>query len=218
MTPSEDKQISQRESWGRKFLLSLVTIPALVIVGVLVGVLMEWEPVTSLLKGPTCEDHSELVEVRGVTAQGDHLVDGDLSYPASNLLDGATNTAWADGRSGTGEGSKISFLFDKGTELAMICIANGYGKSWDLYQRNARVREVLLEGFDSSGRRTESRATLEDNGTAENPVVFQEVKPPSGTLVRMNMTILHTYAARETGSGPPYEDATLTEIVFWAAN
>ena len=60
------------------------------------------------------------------------------SYGASQLVDGDTNTAWADGIDGPGIGSVIVVKIP-GDDLE---IRAGYAKSQDLYTQNARPQRV----------------------------------------------------------------------------
>jgi hypothetical protein len=91
------------------------------------------------------------------TAPPNEDVNGDqVSYDASNMLDGVPTTAWR--APGDGTGLKLSFTLREPTELHQVGLINGYaktstdgkGRSFDWYLGNRRIQEVLWTFDDGS--------------------------------------------------------------------
>jgi hypothetical protein len=193
------------------------------VVGVIGGLLIVvLTPLASFLAGgvaehlqePSCANPRGLVAVAPKEATGDYQTDAAGSYPPSNLIDGNTSTVWAEGKPGLGLGSTVRFTFTGTPDLKLLCVVNGHGRSWDLYQRNSRARLVSI----STAQGAPVDAMLGDAGTPERPAVFQAVKPPQGPTGTLTLTLRSAYAAQITGPRPTYADTCLSEIEFWAAS
>ncbi len=168
--------------------------------------------VAARLQEPSCSNPRGLSPIVPSAAQGDFLSNRTGSYPPANLIDGNTSTVWSEGKDGAGLGSSISFAFKGTPDLRLLCIVNGHGKSWDLYQRNSRVRLASIS--DSS--RSSIDVMLADAGTPDRPAIFQGVSPPFGETSAITVTIKSAYAAQVSGNRPSYADTCLSEIEFWA--
>jgi hypothetical protein len=84
------------------------------------------------------------------TAPPNQDVDGQqVSYDASNMLDGVPETAWR--ATGDGTGLALRFTLREATELHQVGLVNGYaktsgddqGRSYDWYLGNRRITEVV---------------------------------------------------------------------------
>jgi hypothetical protein len=84
------------------------------------------------------------------TAPPNQDVDGDqVSYDASNMLDGVPETAWR--APGDASGMELTFTLREATELHQVGLINGYaktstddkGRSFDWYLGNRRVDAVV---------------------------------------------------------------------------
>ena len=64
-------------------------------------------------------------------------------YPASNAIDGDNRTAWAEAASGNGAGEWIQLSFPT-QQILGFSIRAGYQKSKDIYEKNARPRDILV--------------------------------------------------------------------------
>ena len=168
--------------------------------------------VAERLREPSCSDPRGLTPVVPSSVQGDYLSNRTGDYPPTNLIDGNTSTVWSEGDEGLGLGSSVTFSFSAAPELRLVCIVNGHGKSWDLYQRNSRVRLASL----ARGTASPVEVMLQDAGTPERPAVFQGVSPPSGAAESITITVRSAYAAQVTENQSSYADTCLSEVEFWA--
>ncbi len=126
--------------------------------------------------GPASETSAEDgVEVAGrasakapKTAEPNEDVNGDqVSYDASNMLDGVADTAWR--APGDGSGLKLTFTLREPTELHEVGLVNGYaktstdskGRTFDWYLGNRRIESVIWVFDDGSKVRQELDETRE---------------------------------------------------------
>jgi hypothetical protein len=165
---------------------------------------------------PTCQQPEGLRRLKGVRAFGrakpaeSYPGAGHVSYAAKNLVDGDTSTAWVEGAPGLGIGSTVRLTFPRTVDVRLGCIVNGYGKSWDVYRRNARVRD--LDVVSDAGRES---TVLVDAGSADAPAVFQELRVPFGAVDRVDLVIGSAYAAQQVAGKPAYADTCISELEFW---
>lgn len=90
----------------------------------------------------------------------------------------------------------------------LLCVVNGYALTWDLYQKNPRIRGVDIVGDNQASVST----TLTDPGTSEHFAVFQDVRLDLDAIRTVKITITSVYG----GTGRKhYTDASLSEIEFW---
>jgi len=122
-----------------------------------------------------------------------------LSYGAGNTLDGDLATAWNDGAAGPGVGETLSFRFERPVDLTEISMVNGYAKSEDTFQQNARIREARV--ITDAGS---FPLTLADSAAR------QEVERDFGQTSSVTLEIVSVYP------GTTYDDLALTEIEFFA--
>ncbi len=103
-----------------------------------------------------------------VTAPPNQDVDGDqVSYDASNMLDGVPDTAWR--APGDATGMALTFTLREPTELSRVGLVNGYaktssddkGRTFDWYLGNRRVNAVVWVFDDGSKVRQQLK---EDRG------------------------------------------------------
>ena len=96
------------------------------------------------------------------TATPNEDVNGDqVSYDASNMLDGVADTAWR--APGDGTGMKLTFTLREPTELHQVGLVNGYaktstdskGRTFDWYLGNRRIQAVTWIFDDGSKVRQE---------------------------------------------------------------
>lgn len=200
------------EGWGSKALSTVLTgvVTSLVL-------LVVTPPVASMvsarLRQPTCSNPLGLRLLTGVKADGEHLVDATGAYPPSNVVDGNTSTTWADGRDGLGLGSVMTFELRDEADLRLVCIVNGYAKSWDLYRRNSRVRLAVV-GTDQG----KVDWVLDDSGTTDRPAVYQAFRPVPGRTETVTLTVRSAYAAQAEAGKNSYADTCISEVEFWAAD
>ena len=203
-----------RLAWGLDKLITPV------LVGVVLAVFGVLAPpwIAKRLQTATCQDPGDLVLAAPTSADGrakppdSFPTKGEVSYPAGNVVDGNTSTAWVEGETGLGLGAQLSLALDPDTDVRLVCIVDGYAESWDLYKRNSRVR--LLRVATDQGTRT---ALLADAGTPDRPAVYQPLNTATGSTSRITLTIVSAYAAqRDAASATAYADTSISEVEVWA--
>lgn len=73
------------------------------------------------------------------SAQASSTLDG---YPASNLIDGTLQTAWVEGDDGLGTGTTLTLQLSEYETVHGIMLTDGYLKSADLANKNARASRI----------------------------------------------------------------------------
>lgn len=103
------------------------------------------------------------------------------TYVASNLSDGDWNTAWVEGSSGSGAGQSVTISRASGGKATVSCLelVAGYGKSTDIYYKNARPKQVSL--IADSGEAV-AQVTLADSYRVVQSISFPAVSTSSITL------------------------------------
>lgn len=103
------------------------------------------------------------------------------TYVASNLSDGDWNTAWVEGSSGSGVGQSVTVSRASGGKATVSCLelVAGYGKSTDIYYKNARPKQVSL--IVDSGE-VVAQVTLADSYRVVQSISFPAVSTSSITL------------------------------------
>ena len=144
-------------------------------------------------------DREDGVEVAGRasakaprTAPPNEDVNGDqVSYDASNMLDGVPETAWR--APGDGSGMKLTFTLREPTELHQVGLVNGYaktstdgqGRTFDWYLGNRRIQSVVW---------------VFDDGTKVRQELDREPRPAEGR--RRPASITSKVVLRIAGSRP----------------
>ena len=72
------------------------------------------------------------------------LQQAGYDYSVGSLLDGNTQTCWADGVSGIGEGESITFSSDETKTVSGLAILPGYCKSEDLFHKNGMPLDIEI--------------------------------------------------------------------------
>jgi hypothetical protein len=167
------------------------------------------ERVAKATKPATCSDTRDLRRNVPVSVEASsHLTaEGKLRYDESKLIDGDSGTAWVEGKKGLGIGEQVTFNFSDSIDIRLLCVINGYANTWDLYQRNARVRGLDVVADDSS-----KNIILSDAGSPDHPAAFQDVSLDMESE-QLQLTITSAYA----GSGRDrYTDTSISEVEVWS--
>lgn len=103
------------------------------------------------------------------------------TYIASNLSDGDWSTAWVEGSSSSGAGQSVTISRASGGKATVSCLelVAGYGKSTDIYYKNARPKQVSL--IADSGE-VVAQVTLADSYRVVQSISFPAVSTSSITL------------------------------------
>ena len=72
------------------------------------------------------------------------LQQAGYDYSVGSLLDGNTQTCWAEGVSGIGEGESITFSSDETKTVSGLAILPGYCKSEDLFHKNGMPLDIEI--------------------------------------------------------------------------
>jgi hypothetical protein len=132
------------------------------------------------------------------TASSTLAPEKDITYVASNVLDGSLLTAWAEGTSGPGIGEWIRCDFDREVKLRHILITPGYFKTTALWSQNNRLAAATFYFSDGTSR----RYTFPDR--------MQEQRLDTGTVKTrwVRMVIEDTYAGSVDSEDTPISQMT----------
>jgi hypothetical protein len=160
---------------------------------------------------PRCTHSDDLdpfteVDVSGAAKSSEFGV----SYAAANLVDGNTSTTWVEGADGLGKGESVTFTFSRPVAVVTACLVNGYGKSTDLYRRNARVRTL-----DVITDNEQFTVGLTDLGLTAAPSTFQELPLPEQVVTQVTLRLRSFYGPDQLAGKTSYEDTCLSEVQFW---
>lgn len=122
------------------------------------------------------------------------------NYSASNVFDGNTSTAWAEGSSSDGTGEFIKVNLGSKQVVTMIAMVNGYAKSDDLYHKNCRVKKADLSFSDGTTQIVE----FSDNTSSIQKV---NITPVETDFVKVTI--------KEVYSGNSYSDLCISEIELY---
>ena len=198
-----------------------LAMPVLVALAVSVAGLVTAPLIADRLEKPSCDQPLDLtllkaadIEVTGESKPPDEFPKkGTVRYDATNLTDGNSATAWVEGTPDLGIGASVQLALPSGTDVRMVCVVDGYGESWDLYQRNSRVR--LLQTRTDQGTRS---AMLRDAGSQEHPAVYQQIDLAAGETDDLRLEIESAYGAQGSASGgQTYADTSLSEAEVWVS-
>lgn len=122
------------------------------------------------------------------------------TYVAGNLSDGDWSTAWVEGSSGSGAGQSVTMSRASGSKASVSCLelVAGYGKSTDIYYKNARPKQVSL--IADSGE-VVAQVTLADSYR-----VVQSISFPAASTSSITLRIDSVY------EGNKYDDCAISEM------
>jgi len=151
-----------------------------------------------LLAAPTAD--AAPVKVSSASAKSEFPSQEGVNYYAKNAADGKVASVWTEGdEAGSGLGHFVEFSFAGEVELNQLRIWNGSWASYDLWNRQNRVKEMELTFSDGS----KQKFALTDEMAAETV----DIKPVKTSSVRV--TIKSVY------NGSTFSDTPISEIVFY---
>jgi hypothetical protein len=109
--------------------------------------------------------------------------------PASNAIDGATNTAWKEADPGDGVGQKLILTFESPVDLDRIGFHSGVSDQPDEFLAQPRPHELHLAFSDGSAK----DVTLKDSPN------FQTFKVKARHAVRVEITVQSVYTSYKGG-------------------
>jgi hypothetical protein len=208
-------------SWFKQVSVgAIIGVSSSIVSAVVLAIGLPW--MQDRLRDPTCDDPRGLALAAkpAVTASStyvrrpDNPVERGLSYGAENVLDGDAGTAWVEGRTAKdkeplGINDSLVFVWDKPQDLQMVCVVNGYAKSWDVYRRNASVRLATV----TTDRGDEEEVGLQQLGE-DTFIQYQPLKAPKGSTNKLTFTIVAVHSGVSTASAR-FPDTALSEVEFW---
>ena len=135
------------------------------------------------------------------------LQQAGYDYSVGSLLDGNTQTCWADGVSGTGEGESITFSSDETKTVSGLAILPGYCKSEDLFYKNGMPLDIEI----TSGDKTWKWSFYDFQPNFASPMdsmVFIDF----GGDIDMNECTVNLSVCK---SGNKYDDICITEMFLY---
>ena len=140
------------------------------------------------------------VKVSSASAKSEFPSQEGVNYYAKNAADGKVASVWTEGdEAGSGMGHFVEFSFEKEVELNQLRIWNGSWASYDLWNRQNRVKEMELTFSDGS----KQKFTLADEMKAETV----DIKPVKTSSVRITIKSVH--------NGTTFTDTPISEVVFY---
>jgi hypothetical protein len=132
---------------------------------------------------------------------------GQLAYGAAMAVDGDVGTAWAESVTGYGVGEWLELRFGAARSLRLVCVVNGYGLTWDLYERNGRVRDILAT---TAGGARASRLRDRTESTFRVPQGI-EVDTDRTRLLRLTIDSVYAGVRRDR-----YNDTAVAEVEVYS--
>lgn len=142
------------------------------------------------------------------------------SYSVRNLLDNRVSTAWVEGAKDLGAGETITIQLKEGTTLAELRLMNGYLKSKQTYENNARIRSLHVESLVKYPSAENYEWISHDVHFEDKPYnaeairngdyysLSDKVSYYEGEVKTIKLTLLDTY------SGMKYEDTCISELLL----
>ena len=135
------------------------------------------------------------------------LQQSGYDYSVGSLLDGNTQTCWAEGVSGIGKGESITFSSDETKTVSGLAILPGYLKSEDLFYKNGMPSEIEITSGDKSWRWS-FYDFQPDFSSPMNSMVFIDF---GGDVDMSECTV--TLSACQSGN--KYDDICITEMFLY---
>ncbi len=135
------------------------------------------------------------------------LQQSGYDYSVASLVDGDTQTCWAEGISGAGKGERVIFSSDETKTVSGLAILPGYFKSEDLFYKNGMPSEIKIICGDKSW--TWNFYDFQPNFSSPmDSMVFIDF----GEDVDMNEC---TVTLSDCKSGNKYDDICITEMFLY---
>jgi hypothetical protein len=119
------------------------------------------------------------------------------AYAPAYLFDGRPDFGWVEGAKGTGEGESVTLTLDAPVELTALELWNGYQRSDDHFQKNARAGQLALS---VDGGAPVVLAVKDTSG----PQTLALPAPVKGTTFRLTV--------QKARAGKRYPDLVLSEL------
>jgi hypothetical protein len=146
------------------------------------------------------------------TAQASSTLKPDTNpYYPEYAIDGSKATCWAEGVSGYGIGSTLTFNLDEPVVLSELKVVPGFDKTaqgWSRWAANGRLKKVVIT-TDTGESVTH---TFKDSKSWQS-VAFTSAQPAS----RITITIKSVYKAKKVKGHGPYKDTSVSEVQIFGS-
>lgn len=140
-----------------------------------------------------------------VTASSELQHDSSVNtsyYYASNVLDDDPDTCWAEGADGSGVGESLTFTLSSAAEVSGFEIRNGYQKTEEIYEHNARPHVVKIY---ADGELIHT-ATIAYDGLGYQKVEFSQ--PFKASTITIEIDSVY--------EGTKWSDCAISDIKFFS--
>jgi len=134
------------------------------------------------------------------TSASSSLSEYNMTHSSDRLTDGTLSAAWVEGASDQGIGETVVLEFDDTYQINGLLIYAGYQKNEDLYSKNSRPKDILLQFSDG----TSFTYTLADV-YGEQDLLFES----SVNSDYVSITIQSVYP------GSKYTDTVISEVYLY---
>ncbi|MCB9792641.1 MAG: hypothetical protein H6741_07910 [Alphaproteobacteria bacterium] len=134
------------------------------------------------------------------TVSASSVLTPEPAYSPSYLFDSRTDFGWVEGAADLGEGQSVTVTFEEPRAIGFIELWNGYQRSPDHFNKNARAKRIAV--------------TVDDSAPVELAVADtqgpQKLELPAPLVgKKLTLTIV------EATPGSKYKDLVLSELRFW---
>jgi hypothetical protein len=121
------------------------------------------------------------------------------AYHPAYLFDGRLDFGWVEGVDGPGIGESVTITFDQPVTVNAVELWNGYQRSKDHFQKNARAKRISFGAGD--------KVVTLDVADAMGPQKLALPAPATGTSFTLKIL--------DAVKGSVYQDLVLSELRFW---
>lgn len=131
------------------------------------------------------------------------LKENGVIFSASNTIDNNISTAWAYRMTEENREIFIIYDFNENIEISNIFLANGFCRSQELYENNARIKRASMDFYDKNNLVSKKEVILDD--------IYDLSQVSLEKSVQCNKIQIKIH---EIYPGKKYQDLCLSEIFF----
>ncbi|MCR5322049.1 MAG: hypothetical protein K6E85_02020 [Lachnospiraceae bacterium] len=168
-------------------------------------------PAPTSTPGPKRQIANAAVQIKETEATS-YLTTSKGSWPASNTVDGDTDTCWQDGVNGNGVNEKLTYYLEKPAYIVGMSMVNGRVSSESKYWANGRIAEVTVAFYLGEEKVGTIKNFAISDAFSTTPVEYKfcdELMENAYYCDQIRVKVTGVY------DGSKYEDLCLTEIKFF---